>query len=129
MYLTISDLLALVPVSKSSIYRAMREDNFPAPLKIGGRSCWSRDLVEAWLAGKDPNFGITTFDMQRYAFLEGFEDARSSIEHLAERGVPSDQWVTLLKEHEDTQLRPWSTGSFGARTFSADDAPILEVKA
>lgn len=128
MYLTLNDLLAFIPVSKSSIYRAMREDNFPVPLKIGGRSCWSRELVEAWLKSKDPNGGITTFDMQRYAFVEGFEEARFALEHLAEKQVPADRWIEMLKDHEEKELRPWIIGSFGSKTFSADDAPILEVK-
>ncbi|WP_066570524.1 AlpA family transcriptional regulator [Snodgrassella sp. CFCC 13594] len=35
--------------SKSPLYRAMHNDAFPKPLRIGGRSLWRREEVLAWV--------------------------------------------------------------------------------
>ncbi|MGN6156264.1 MAG: helix-turn-helix transcriptional regulator [Sphingomicrobium sp.] len=47
------DLIRLYPVSRSSIYRAMENDDFPQPIKLTGRSVgWWRHQVEEWFANR-----------------------------------------------------------------------------
>ena len=40
----------LVPMSKSTIYRMISAGTFPAPNKLGGRSVWSAEDIDNWLA-------------------------------------------------------------------------------
>jgi prophage regulatory protein len=40
----------LVGLRRSTIYKLMAEDRFPAQVKVGGRSLWRRDLIEQWVA-------------------------------------------------------------------------------
>lgn len=48
-------------VSKSTIYRWIREGKFPAPDKLGGDfiACWSDEKIEAWQRGEVPHFNGT----------------------------------------------------------------------
>ena len=50
-YITISDLLVLVPISRSTVYRLMRENKFPQchklPESMG--DIWSEKEVLGWL--------------------------------------------------------------------------------
>lgn len=51
--MTLSMVLAEIPVSKSSIYSAIAAGAFPAPLKFGkggrqARALWVREEVEEW---------------------------------------------------------------------------------
>ena len=40
-------------LARSSVYRAMREDNFPRPARVGRRAvAWVEAEVEAWLDTK-----------------------------------------------------------------------------
>lgn len=51
--LTIDDVLDLVPLGKSTIYRMMDEGRFPKSRKIGQRAIvWSRSEIEAWIDEK-----------------------------------------------------------------------------
>lgn len=48
--LRISQVRALVPLSKPSIYRLMAEGNFPKPIKLGGRSVfWIKSDIEEYV--------------------------------------------------------------------------------
>ena len=47
----ISDITEIYSMSRSSVYRAMAEDNFPRAIKLTSRSIgWWRESVEAWFA-------------------------------------------------------------------------------
>lgn len=43
------ELLALVPVSRGTIWRWHRAGTFPAPVRIGSRAAWVRAEVDAWI--------------------------------------------------------------------------------
>ena len=43
----------MTTLSPSTIYRLMREEDFPEPIKIGPRAVrWRREEVEEWLASR-----------------------------------------------------------------------------
>lgn len=48
--------------SDSAFYDFLKdEDNeFPMPFKVGGRNCWYRDEVEAWIGKRSEKRGIGT---------------------------------------------------------------------
>ena len=47
-------------LSRSSLYRKMREGSFPAPLKVGVRAVrWPESEIEAWLATRPRATGYT----------------------------------------------------------------------
>ena len=49
----------LTGLSTSSLYRAMREGEFPEPLRIGRRAVrWRADEVGAWIEGRPRASGI-----------------------------------------------------------------------
>lgn len=39
----------LLPVSRNTIFRWLREDKFPPPMKLGHRNAWRRSTIERWL--------------------------------------------------------------------------------
>jgi len=45
----ISELVQLIGVSRSTIYRLIKENKFPRPLKIGKISLWAKEDIERWL--------------------------------------------------------------------------------
>jgi prophage regulatory protein len=48
--LTLETVIALTGFGKTSIYKKMREGDFPPPLKIGQRSTrWRSDDIRLWL--------------------------------------------------------------------------------
>ena len=48
--LTLAQVRELVPLTTSTLYRLMRQNRFPTPLKIGWRNVrWKRSEVLAWL--------------------------------------------------------------------------------
>lgn len=40
---------ARIAVSRTMVYALMRDDGFPRPLKLKGRSVWLQEEVDAWL--------------------------------------------------------------------------------
>ena len=49
--LTTHDLIALVRLSRTSIYRMSRQGRFPPPCSVGnGHIRWREDDVRAWMA-------------------------------------------------------------------------------
>ena len=50
--LRLSQVLELVPMSKSSIYRDMRSGLFPLPIKQGEKVFWLKSEIETWLQSK-----------------------------------------------------------------------------
>ena len=50
--LTTHDIIALVRLSRTSIYRMTRQGRFPPPCSVGnGKIRWREDDVRAWMAG------------------------------------------------------------------------------
>ena len=49
----LTEVIELTSMSRSSIYRAMAEDDFPLPIKLTSRSIgWPLASVEAWIANR-----------------------------------------------------------------------------
>ncbi len=53
MYVRVSQLIKMIPVSKASIWRKVKDGSFPKPVKLGDRiTAWHMDDIEAWLASR-----------------------------------------------------------------------------
>lgn len=52
MLISIADVLALIPVSRATLYNRMQEPDFPRPVKIGARVFWRSEDIEAYIASK-----------------------------------------------------------------------------
>ena len=49
------NVLAIVKISRTTLWRWVRSGDFPAPLRLGKRAVgWSRQSVEAWLESRRP---------------------------------------------------------------------------
>jgi prophage regulatory protein len=53
--LRIERVLDLIPVSRNTLYRMVKEGEFPAPYKFRGNSCWSNEELRDWLIANYPN--------------------------------------------------------------------------
>jgi len=49
--LRIEGVLGLIPVSKSTLYRMIRDRQFPNPVKVRGCSCWPLATVLPFVKG------------------------------------------------------------------------------
>lgn len=50
-YLTLSEVVALLPVSRATFFRSVRHDpTFPPARMIGAKPFWREDQVREWLA-------------------------------------------------------------------------------
>lgn len=52
--MTAEELAAELRVSRSKLYSMMAREQVPAPIRIGSRPRWRREVVEAWLAAGAP---------------------------------------------------------------------------
>ena len=52
MLISIADVLALIPVSRRTLYLRMQEPDFPRSYKIGGRVFWKSEEVHAYIDSK-----------------------------------------------------------------------------
>lgn len=52
MLIPVVDVLALIPVARSTLYLRMAEPDFPKPIKIGGKVFWESKEIEAYIASK-----------------------------------------------------------------------------
>ena len=51
--MSVRDVAARLAVSRSSVYRLMRDHGLPKPLHIGeGRSAWREDEIVAWIEAR-----------------------------------------------------------------------------
>ena len=51
--LKLEEILGLVSLSRSTIYRMMSRGEFPRPVRVGRRAArWHSDEVEGWLASR-----------------------------------------------------------------------------
>ena len=49
--LTVNDVLERCRISKATLYRRMRQNAFPQPVKVGPQgSRWREDEIDAWIA-------------------------------------------------------------------------------
>ena len=54
----LGDVLHQTSLSKTSVYRALREDRFPKPLRVGPQSVrWRQDEIDAWIDGLGRSHG------------------------------------------------------------------------
>lgn len=52
MLIPIADVLALIPVARSTLYLLMQESDFPKAVRIGGRVFWKADEIQAYIDSK-----------------------------------------------------------------------------
>lgn len=52
MLIPIADVLALIPVSRSTLYLWMEKEDFPRAVRIGGRVFWKLSEIEAYVDSK-----------------------------------------------------------------------------
>ena len=51
--LTRAEVEARTKLSRSTLYRKMRENTFPVPIRIGARAVrWPESEIESWIAGR-----------------------------------------------------------------------------
>jgi predicted DNA-binding transcriptional regulator AlpA len=48
----IADVLALIPVARSTLYLLMQDPDFPKPVKIRGRIFWKSEEIQAYIDSK-----------------------------------------------------------------------------
>ncbi len=52
-YIRLREVLKIVPMSASSVWRLTANRDFPAPVKLSARiTAWNRDEVMAWLKSR-----------------------------------------------------------------------------
>ena len=52
-FLSMRQVMELVPLSRSSLYLMINHGEFPAPKKLGERAAaWSKKEIEQWIAEK-----------------------------------------------------------------------------
>lgn len=52
MLIPIADVLALIPVARSTLYLMMQESDFPRPVRIGTRVFWKQAEIFAYIDSK-----------------------------------------------------------------------------
>ena len=53
LYVRVNQLTKLIPMSKASVWRKVKDGTFPKPVKLGDRiTAWHMDDIEAWLAAR-----------------------------------------------------------------------------
>ena len=52
MLIPIADVLALIPVSRATLYLRMQEPDFPKAVKLGGRVFWKDSEIYAYIDSK-----------------------------------------------------------------------------
>ena len=52
--LRLSEVMARVPLARPTIYKAIREKKFPAPVKLlnGRASAWGEEAINDWIAAR-----------------------------------------------------------------------------
>lgn len=52
MLLAVRDILDLIPVSRSTLYRWMELTDFPKPVRLHGRVLWKSEEINAYIDSK-----------------------------------------------------------------------------
>ena len=50
--ITVNDILSLIPISRSTLYRWMEGTDFPKPVRLNGRVLWKSEEVHAYINSK-----------------------------------------------------------------------------
>lgn len=50
--LSLPQVLERTNLGRTYVYQAIADGSFPRPAKIGRRSLWNEDAIDAWLAAK-----------------------------------------------------------------------------
>lgn len=58
LLLRLRDVEAHVGLRRSTIYLLISRNEFPAPIKIGAASCWSRKELDAWVETRLSERGV-----------------------------------------------------------------------
>ena len=57
-YVRLRKLIEIVPMSKATIWRKLKDGSFPQPVKLGKRiTAWRMDDIAAWLASRHEEEG------------------------------------------------------------------------
>jgi len=56
--IAIADVLALIPISRSTLYLRMAEPDFPKPVRVGGRVFWKQEEILAYIDFKKEPAGV-----------------------------------------------------------------------
>ena len=51
-FMSLSQVLQIVPVGRSTLYAMINKNEFPSQIKIGHSSYWSKDIVNKWVEDK-----------------------------------------------------------------------------
>lgn len=52
-FLRLPEVIATCGLSRSSVYDAIKQGRFPAPVQLGGKSvAWLSSEIESWMAGR-----------------------------------------------------------------------------
>lgn len=52
--LDMENLLVVVKISKSMVYKLISQNKFPPPIKLGDRSLWKRSDIDHWIENQQP---------------------------------------------------------------------------
>jgi len=53
-WITASEVAEILHISRSQVYRLIRNSGFPRPAKIGGLSRWDREEIDHWMEAQYP---------------------------------------------------------------------------
>lgn len=53
--LRIEQVLDLIPISRNTLYRMVKANEFPPPYKFRANSCWSNEEIRDWLIANYPD--------------------------------------------------------------------------
>ena len=57
--LRMRDVLEMVGVSRTTVWRQVKAGNFPAPIRLSPRSVgWRQSDIEEWIASRDDAVGV-----------------------------------------------------------------------
>lgn len=60
----VSEVLEVLPVSRSHFYRGVKEGDYPQPIKLGKRtSAWRRVDIAAYLQKRNPTSPVSEHDL------------------------------------------------------------------
>jgi predicted DNA-binding transcriptional regulator AlpA len=52
MLLSVSEILSTIPVARSTLYRLMKEPDFPKPVRVGSRVFWKDKEIRSYIDSK-----------------------------------------------------------------------------
>ena len=55
LLLSIKDVQGILSIGKTTIYKMVKDEKFPKPIKVNGRSLWRKSDIENWVKNLDKN--------------------------------------------------------------------------